>query len=240
MPMFRRLVPLVLAAGLAACNTSANYFEDEKDGTEVDNTAFGSLLTMSGMVAEQKKPIEYGPRAPIAMPGSADLPVPQDRSAAEDAVNFPVDQDQQDAARMATLRADGRALDRRTELGDARALPGEIQATAAGRARATADVRDMHGNVSERDRLSQKDLKITFKNPNRTALLNEDGTAAPRANLAVPPNDYRTPSAGAAVPNADDIDNSEWIRKQLYLKDDRRPARLQTDQGNQNLQQVLR
>lgn len=227
--MIRRLVPLVLALGLAACNTSASYFQDEDDGGDGDTNAFGSLLTMSGMLAAPKQPIEYGARAPLAMPGTMDLPQPTDRSEAEAAVNFPVDQEQQTDAAIARLREGGAALDRRLDRdnGNARALPGEIQATAPAAPARTSDVRDLHNNVSERDRLTRSQMTVVVKDPNRTTLLNEDGTAAPRTTLVVPPSDYRTPVATAALPEPGDIENSDWIRKQLYQRDDRLPARMQ-------------
>ena len=223
------LLALPLAAGVSGCNTSNNYFQEEADGTQEQQTTFGAILTMSGVIPKEQRPIEYRSRPPLAMPGSTDLPSPEESSAAEAAVNFPVDEDVQRRAERARLRKPGEALDARTERGDARALPGEISATLDGSTapKKPINMQDLHGNVSERDRLSREELKMTISSPNRAPILTEDGKAVQRTSLIQPPSDYRTPADTAALPDKGDIENSDWVKKQLYKKDDRTPARMQ-------------
>lgn len=55
-----------------------------------------------------------------------------------------------------------------------------------------------------------------------------EGTPIPRTALIQPPEAYRTPAETAALPDKKDIENSEWVKKQLYRDTDNRPAALQT------------
>lgn len=226
--MIRGVFAAVLALSLAGCNTAYNYFEEEKDGTEEKMTAMQSLMIASGMIPSERRGIEYQPRAPLAMPGSSDLPAPEaGNSTAEAAVNFPVDEDVKRRQQRASLRAAGDAFDAKIERGDARSLPGEIDGTLAAAPRRPIDMQLAHGTTSERERLTRDEMKVTIIDPNRATIMNEEGKPAQRTSLIQPPGTYRTAAETAAVPQPKDIDNSEWVQKQLYKKNDRVPARMQ-------------
>ncbi|MEM8664966.1 MAG: hypothetical protein AAGF49_12705 [Pseudomonadota bacterium] len=76
------LAVLVLSVGLAGCNTSYNYFEDDTEGAP-DPGPFNlahSMMRHTGVVSKPKQRLAYKPRAPIAMPGNHDLPTPQEQT----------------------------------------------------------------------------------------------------------------------------------------------------------------
>ena len=230
------LVPF-LAIGLASCNTSYSYFEEETaESEEQDTTAFGALLTMSGMVPEPKSRIEHTPRAPLAIPGSTELPEPNASRTAEDAVNFPVDQDEKERARRKQLKdLSGESAyerdigsdsgSRRTDAARVRAMRREGGGLRRdNRGAGVGRIDNASGNGSAR--LSREELKVTISGRSEERrILTEDGKAAPRRNLAQPPARYRTPSDTAALPETGDIKNSEWAKSRLYDVQDRRPAR---------------
>ncbi|MCF3931886.1 hypothetical protein L1787_00485 [Acuticoccus sp. M5D2P5] len=229
------LVLTVLALTLGGCNTAYNYFEEESDASEQggDSTAFGAILSMTGMVEEKKRPIQYKPRAPLAIPGSTDLPTPEETSAAEAAVNFPVDQDERIRQRQAELDARGAeaAYERNAvgEIGVARVGPDGV--AAARRAGGGLDHKKdylLEDSRPQDFRLTREQMRQTFTGRSQErALLTEDGKPAPRAYLIQPPADYRTPADSAALPDKGDIENSEWAEKRLYGVNDRRPPRAQ-------------
>jgi hypothetical protein len=76
-------------------------------------------------------------------------------------------------------------------------------------------------------RVNREQMRITVRRSGGDGtLLTEDGKPAPRRNLALPPDAYRTPAETAALPDPGDIENSEWVNKRLYKVNDRRPPRL--------------
>ncbi|WP_108658605.1 hypothetical protein [Acuticoccus kandeliae] len=228
------LLVTVLGLSLAGCNTSYNYFEEEADNsTQGDSTAFGAILSMTGMVEEKKTPIVYKPRAPLAVPNSRDLPSPEDTSSAEAAVNFPVDQDEKARQRQAELDALGATAAYEQngvgEIGVARVGPDEVAAARrAGGGLAHQKDYLLEDTRAQDFRLSREEMKQTFRTTSTDrAILTEEGKAAPRAYLIQPPADYRTPADTAALPEPGDIENSEWAEKRLYGVKDRRPPRAQ-------------
>lgn len=231
----KALFAVAVALALAGCNTSYNYFQEESDASEdVDVNAFGAMLRMSGMVAEPKAPIDYSPRAPLAMPASEELPPPQDTSAAEAAVGFPVDQDEEDARRRDELRGSLAGPDYRNdavrENSQARLEPETIQAgrREGGGLRRWADNPLLNPFGRRGNNISREEMRVTAKSiPSGGTVLEEDGTAAPRRYLIQPPTTYRTPADTAPLPEKKEIKNSDWVNDRLYNLEDRRPRRLQ-------------
>ncbi|GAB5375295.1 MAG: hypothetical protein AcusKO_17570 [Acuticoccus sp.] len=211
------LAAMVLSLALAGCNTSYNYFEDDDEGAP-DPGPFNLAQTVmrhSGVMPKEQRQLAYKPRAPLAVPSNSDLPTPQNgTNNAEAAVNFPTDHEAQDEARkqeLATLLGtnegpDGSPGTRKTSA----VLPAE--ALQSGEAREEGP--DIWGDPVKYMRDIRK-KKITFRNPG-AEILNEDGAAAPRKYLIQPPEEYRTPAQTAALPEKKDIENSEWLKKQLY------------------------
>lgn len=220
------LVAAALAVGLSGCNTAYNYFEEEPDpaGPTRHANAFGAILSMGGITQQDTGPIAYTPRAPLAMPGSRDLPQPADGSAAEAAVNFPEDHD----VRQRRLSAESEArnfgvesaADRRDsrnpgdESGSGRFLPGELN----GMSPEPKSIDQQYGPLGDPgERLNRQEMKLTIKGHNKPrGMLTEDGEAAPRLSLIHPPSDYRTPSDTASLPEKKKIENSNWLKGRLY------------------------
>lgn len=228
------LVVAVLALGLGGCNTAYNYFEDEPDPAMEgrDMTVFGSLLTMSGVAATPKSSIDYNPRAPLAIPGSTELPQPNTLNAARDAVNFPVDHDETERQRRlaAVERGQAAAYEQEVTRGTTgRVSPDEVVAgrRAGGGLSRGNEIIPMN-EKSTNFLLSREQMREKISVGDEVGMvLEEGGTAAPRRYLIQPPETYRTPVASAPLPDERDIENSEWIRKRLYDKDlERRPERM--------------
>lgn len=232
--MVRLALAAVLALGLAGCNTSYNYFKEETASGDQDTTAFGSILTLTGMVPEKRERIEYRPRAPLAIPGSTELPDPDSASAAETAANFPVDQDDQERERRARLQDlsgeyayEQSAVDTRNARSDIRTVQGmrrEGGGLAAQRGSGVAVVDDARGVGHAR--ITREEMRVTIRRRGNQQLITEDGRPAERRSLIQPPDRYRTPAETAALPDPDDIENSEWVKDRLYKVNDRRPPRL--------------
>ena len=211
------LAAMVLSLALSGCNTAYNYFEDDDDGAPTPAGGFNlahSLMKQAGVVPKDTQPIAYRPRAPLAIPGSNDLPPPQDAKAAneaETAVNFPVDQAEQEKERKAQLAA---------ALADGQRLPTSVSPdslppeAAAAQKEAKAEPFTMREKSPIRS-VKEMSQKLTFRQP-AESLLTEEGTAVPRKYLIQPPDEYRTPAETASLPEEGDIENSEWLNKQLY------------------------
>lgn len=213
------LLAASLALMLSGCNTAYNYFEEEEAPTTAGQptTAFGALLTMGGMGAKPRTNQAEQPRAPLAIPGSMDLPAPEDESAAEVAVNFPEDHDAR-RDRIAEEQAVAAVeLDEELERRGAAALPGETPTD--GKAGETQEVDRELRKRTPFERLTRGQMKITIKGQSRVSVLTEDGQAAPRTSLIHPPSGYRTPADTAALPEPGDIENSQWAKTRLYGKE---------------------
>ncbi|UOM33366.1 hypothetical protein [Acuticoccus sp. I52.16.1] len=211
------LIAAALAVGLSGCNTAYNYFEEEPEqkGQVQNSTAFGALLTMGGITQQTASGRDYTPRAPLAMPGTSDLPAPTKGSAAEDAVNFPEDHDVRKYREEQELYARGAALDAAAEQRGGRFLPGEI--TDGPQAKRASGTDGLSLEREAGNRLSREELKNSHKGRSKPrGMLTEDGAAAPRMSLVHPPSDYRTPAETAALPDKKEIENSEWLTEQLY------------------------
>jgi hypothetical protein len=228
------LLVAALAIGLGGCNTAYNYFEDEPDPALEgrDSTVFGSLLTASGIAAQPKSAIEYNPRAPLAIPGSTELPSPTDASAAQAAVDFPVDHDETERQRRMAAYERGQEAAYETEYTrgtTGRVSPDEVVAgRRAGGGLARLPEKVIPDNEKQTNfHLSREEMRQKIPTGEQIGIvLDEGGTAAPRRYLIQPPEAYRTPVASAPLPEEGDIENSEWIKKRLYDKSlERRPER---------------
>lgn len=238
--MVRLALAAAVALGLAGCNTSYNYFQEETAAAEKqDTTAFGAFLTMSGIIPKQREAVPLTPRAPIAIPASTELPDPNAAAAAETAVDFPVDESERERRRRAELEdlAGEYAYEQDgvMEQRNARVDPDRVQAYR----REGGGLPEPNRMVTNGDRLedfrgvgharvSREEMRVTIRRQGGgRQILNEDGTPTERTSLAQPPQTYFTPAETAALPDPDDIENSEWIKKRVYNITDRRPPRMQ-------------
>lgn len=204
------------ALALSGCNTAYNYFEDEPDpnAAPTPTTAFGALI--GDRLTKQSGPIDPGPRAPLAIPGSTDLPPPGSGSAARAAMNFPEDHD---ARRRREGRERREAAERLDDIAAERGrfLPGDVPDANGVETRTPDSMKDL--TTGPEVRLNRQEMQVTIRGRGENVVLTDDGKAAPRQALIVPPTDYRTPAETAALPDAGDVENSEWIKKQLYRKE---------------------
>ena len=220
---FKLLAVAVLTLGLAACNTSYSYFEDDDEGVEKSPGGFNlahTLMKQTGVVPTPRQRLAYKPRAPIAIPTTPSLPPPQQGPhQAEASVNFPVDHAQSEKDRKEQLAAAFNRGDQIKGLRDDTGattrnglvrLPPEALAK-----RPERDNSEMFRDKNPVRSLKEMRKKLNFRQPSET-LLTEEGKAAPRKYLIQPPDEYRTPAATAALPEEGDIENSEWVDKQLY------------------------
>ncbi len=225
---------VAVAALLAGCNTSYNYFEDDRSELPERNedTAFGILLGAAGIVSRKSPPIEYETRAPLAMPPSRELPAPEPREAAVAAtdVDWPDDPDEAEAARRRANSERGewqRAYDNSlSESQQARLSPEAVQEGRLPGGGQTRRADTFDSNRPQHFRLSPAELAKTFRGRSSSReILTETGEARPRQYLVEPPDTYRTPSESAPLPEPGDIENSDWVKKRVYGQQDRRPPR---------------
>ncbi|WMS44849.1 hypothetical protein RDV64_10865 [Acuticoccus sp. MNP-M23] len=221
------LAVLVLSLGIAGCNTSNNYFEDDDEGVQKPQSfnLFQTAMEGAGVIPKQQKQrLAYKPRAPLAIPSSTNLPAPSDgENSAQAAVNFPVDQDVQEKARQAQLGAAiGPSAERDPEDGSYQGLRGATARSyrlPSEALQAREDKRDITKLMDDDKTFKAQPNKaakgFTLKKPGRE-VITADGKAAPRKYLIQPPEEYREPAQTAALPEKGDIENSEWVKKQLY------------------------
>ncbi len=222
------LAVLVLGLGVAGCNTSNNYFEDDDEGVEKRQSfnLFQTAMEGAGVIPKPtQQRLAYKPRAPLAIPNSTELPQPTagQQNNAQAAVNFPVDQDEQDKARRAQLAGSiGPGDYRDPEDGSYQGLvtkPNKNYVLPAEALASNEDKRDITKLMQDEKTFKAQPNKgmkgFTLKKPGRE-VITADGKAAPRKYLIQPPEEYREPAQTAALPEKDDIENSEWVKKQLY------------------------
>ena len=218
----RILTVILCAAALAGCTTGYNYFEDDtSDTVQPPTTAFGMVLQGAGIVAPRKAPIEYTTRAPLALPPGRELPPPEPSVAATTAVDWPDDPDEAEKRRVAASIAAGESTaayeGSMAERADARLTAEEIQSGRLAGGGLDNRTDPLSAASDPVRRLSPVELAKTFMNRNSgTDILDESGQVKPRRYLVEPPDEYRTPSADAPLPDPDDVEQSAWAKDRLY------------------------
>lgn len=217
------LIVLGLSVALAGCNTSYSYFEDDTTGVKPKSTNFFyNAMQTAGVVPKDKAEVKPTPRAPLAMPRTSELPSPSSgRSAAHEAVNFPVDQNDQNEARQRKLsellNRDAPGVDTRENPRSVQAANVRLPAEAQQQSRDRRDVTKIWNDDAFKPDPTKRIRGIRIRRPGEQ-VLTEDGQAMERKYLIQPPTEYRTPAATAALPEKGDIENSEWVRSRLYKK----------------------
>lgn len=221
------LAVVVISFALSGCNTAYNYFEDDvADAPQAQPGGFNLFHTMmkhTGVAPKDQKRLAYKPRAPLAMPSSTELPAPMHGKAseAETAVNFPQDHEDSEAdrkARLATLlgsNEDPNALRDDQNSPISRQTVARLPPEALAGNRKPVDNSEVFRDKNPVRSMKEMRKKLNFRKPAQ-AVLTETGEATPRKYLIQPPEEYRTPAETAALPEQGDIENSDWIKKQLY------------------------
>ncbi|MXN66156.1 hypothetical protein GR183_14670 [Stappia sp. GBMRC 2046] len=184
-------VAIALAGLLGACTTGSDGFNDGQEKVLPDEALVKSLMAGLGAVDPNEKPIEYAPRAPLAMPSKADeqspLPPPESPQTAAD---WPTD-NQDDLARV-------RAAYATSPLG-VRLTPEQQKGLPQLAGKKNRDIEDERDKAAEADgeRLTPEELKNGFAKPedevDTTSLFGPDGKPV-RRYLIDPPVEYSTPA----------------------------------------------
>lgn len=210
-----------VAFGLGGCLSGGNDAFYGNGSEAPDVAAVKRVLAGVGVIDAKQKPIEYKPRAPLAVPPTAaELPDPE-ADATETAnlpANWPRDKDAELLALQQSRALTGTAALRAADRGSGRS---SIQEVIAGtREGAGADVRPQ----SNKDRLEEirgrsnprltptqlRTLKLN--KPETAALLDANGKPT-RNYLIEPPVEYSTPAATAplALPEENKDVAPDWL-----------------------------
>lgn len=187
---------LVIAGMLGACSTGSDGFNDGEEKVLPDEALVRSLMAGLGAVDPNEKPIEYAPRAPLAMPSKTDeespLPPPED---AQTAADWPTD-DQADLARVRAAYASS-PLGERLTPEQQKGLPQIFR-------KKERDIEAEQDDAAKADgeRLTPDELKQGFAKSNdevdTTSLFGPDGKPV-RRYLIDPPVEYSTPAGDGVL-----------------------------------------
>ncbi|MCW2308167.1 hypothetical protein [Rhodobium gokarnense] len=209
--MLRFLKPLCLVVGvgmLAGCNSlltgSSGSFDDGTRAEEAPDTAVvNRIMEGLGGVNPDNKPINYAPRSPLAMPASeTDLPPPEDPAAAEEKVaNFPVDQEEKDAARRqaATLKEMERLKKDEAPLLTKEEIEAGRISGAGEKGRPRNYLERLRQKESISPRLTRAEMDGQRVDVPDTDLELDPGEVPERRYLVEPPSDFRKPAPNAPV-----------------------------------------
>ena len=223
----RLAVVATVGLGLAGCMSNSDGMYGS-DGDAPDVALVKGLMKSIGAVDPNEKPIEYQPRAPLAMP-SDDKDLPDPETASTTPADWPRDKD-------AELAAIQRANDRREAAGniniektDHRLGIAEIKKGTLGSG--NDRLKDGPGSIREdgaweksRNRLTIEEMKgQKMVKPEDTAKLFDANGKPQRNYLIEPPVEYSTPAATAALPDVESI-KKEKVKPATDAIDDYDPV----------------
>ncbi|WFE88990.1 hypothetical protein K1718_22960 [Roseibium porphyridii] len=187
---------LVLLAGLAACQAA--------DGTTQapDVALVNSVMKGLGAVDPNEKPIDYKPRAPLAMPSEpAKLPEPETNVAGVNDANWPKQQDNEQLKELKDLYAGSSRMQREPLTPEQ--MRGFTVTGVTGQNRDLAAER-RENEITEGEKLTRQEQRDEWERLQKLkaqqAGLDKNGLAT-RRYLTEPPTDYSTPSPDAPMPD---------------------------------------
>jgi len=196
--LVRNSAVLAILAGLAACQAA--------DGTSQapDVALVNSVMKGLGAVDPNEKPIDYKPRAPLAMPSEPNkLVEPETNVAGVNSENWPKQQKNQQLSEIEALYANS---GKRGSMNEEPLTPEQMRGfkitgvTGQGRD-LSAERRDKE--VTEGDTLTRAEQTAEWerlqKLKSQQAGIDQNGLAT-RRYLTEPPTDYSTPSPDAPMP----------------------------------------
>ncbi|PTW62303.1 hypothetical protein C8N35_101343 [Breoghania corrubedonensis] len=223
----RLAVVAAIGLGMTGCMSNSEGMYGS-DGTAPDVALVKGLMKSIGAVDPNEKPINYQPRAPLAIPSDQkDLPSPE--TAAATPANWPRDKD-------AELAAIQKANDRREaeaniniEKSSHRLGIEEVKkGTLAGNDRlkdGPGSIRDDGSWENSQNRLTIEQMKgQKMVKPEDTAKLFDANGKPQRNYLIEPPVEYSTPAATAALPDVEAI-KKEKVKPATDTIDDYDPRR---------------
>lgn len=183
---------LVLGGLLGACSTGSDGFSDGEIKEAPDKALVRSILGGLGAVDQSEKPIEYLPRAPLAMPANLDGDLPQPEQA-QTAANWP-EKDETELKKIQAIYASSPLPGDRLTPEQLRGLPELASAS-----RDPAEERKQ-ANEADGERLPVEELtkKRKLKKADTASLFGPDGQPI-RRYLIEPPIAYSTPVGDAPL-----------------------------------------
>lgn len=192
---------------LAGCVSNSEGYEEG-----VDRAAVRQIMSGLGAVDPQAKPIDYKPRAPLAMPAKLDdLPPPEDDKQSQVAANWP----QNDDKELKELRAIYAGGDPNTSL----LTPEQMRGIRIGDGSRPDPVRDARdAEIREGARLTPAEMKAQHEGATKvdtSRLFDPEGRPV-RRFLIEPPVAYSTPAANAPlVAPSDDKQLKERVAREM-------------------------
>lgn len=193
---------------------SSGFYEENSGGQAPDTALMSSVVAGLGGVDPNKKPIEYKPRSPLAMPPStSDLPPPEAEGTAEaNTGQWPVSPEELDAERRkkGTLAEMKRLenMEKSQRLSKEELEAGRIPGQRENRVLTYEERRDEDNAVPRR--LSRAEMSGLRVNTPET-IEYKPGEVPERRYLIEPPTKYREPSPEAAVAEPEDKGLNSWI-----------------------------
>lgn len=194
----KKTLAVVLLGGLAACQAA--------DGTSQapDVAMVNSLMKGLGAVDPNEKPIEYKPRAPLAMPTEpAKLPEPETNVAGINSEDWPKSEKNQQLTELEELYA---SSGKRNSMNSEPLTPEQMRGFkitgVTGQPRNLDEDRRFN-EITEGDKLTRAEQREEWerlqKLKSQQAGIDQSGLAT-RRYLTEPPTDFSTPSPDAPMP----------------------------------------
>ncbi|MET1413939.1 hypothetical protein ABVF61_16835 [Roseibium sp. HPY-6] len=189
---------LVLMGGLAACQAA--------DGTSQapDVALVNSFMSGLGAVDPNEKPIDYKPRAPLAMPAEpGKLPEPETEVAGTDAANWPKQEENTQFEELKELYAgSGGGLNKQPLTPEQ--MRGFKITGVTGQATRNLEAERRENDVAEGEVLSRQQQREEWERLQQIKAQQagyEESGLASRRYLTEPPTTYSTPSPDAPMPD---------------------------------------
>lgn len=205
----KRSCVLVLLAALGACQAA--------DGTSQapDVALVDSIMRGLGAVDPKEKPIEYKPRAPLAMPSeTASLPEPETKVAGTQTADWPEQRENEQLTEIKRLYTESGDQDERLTPEQMRGftitgVTGQRQRDIAGERR---DTELGEGGTLTRAEQQAEWERLQKLRAEKAGIDNEN--VASRRYLIEPPSTYSTPSADAPMPEI--VKKTKKVEKDRY------------------------
>lgn len=216
--LVKNFAVLALLAGLAACQAA--------DGTSQapDVALVDTVMKGLGAVDPNEKPIDYKPRAPLAMPAEpSNLPEPETNVAGTNSENWPKQQQNQQLTEIQELYASsGKAGSMNAEPLSPEQMRGFKITGVTGQDRNLSSER-RDNELTEGGKLTRAEQRAEWerlqKLKSQQAGVDQSGLAQ-RRFLTEPPTDYSTPSPNAPMP---EIVNTKKKRPSNHDEYDSKP-----------------
>lgn len=191
---------LAMLAGLVACQAA--------DGTSQapDVAAVNALMKGLGAVDPNEKPIDYKPRAPLAMPSEmTKLPEPETNVAGANSADWPK---QQENAQLNELKQIYASSGKRGSMNSEPLTPEQMRGFritgVTGEASRDVEAERRLNEITEGGQLTREEQRAEWERLQKIkaqqAGITQDGLAT-RKYLTEPPTDYSTPSPDAPMPD---------------------------------------